>query len=258
MKFDTSYLGVGQSSNRVPGPIRGRLGALPLPQECHYQAGTDDGSATMFQEAWVFDKTGACGFPKPNSVHAEGFFTAVGSGDWEEGFACGTCAEVEYKGTVITVNVVDKGHGTKGWFDLGGLAWRALTKGALPDRFSGVKSRWVACPDNLTMKTIQVYVKPGSQPWDARFQPMGNTLPIRSMWIDGGSGWQEMKKCENYMFCKPSGVILNKGEYAIRVTSDTGNIDTPVVMIMEPPILEGVYIDTKTNNGGTGTCAPGS
>ena len=48
--------------------------------------------------------------------------------------ACGTCAELEYKGNVITVNVVDKGQGVKGWFDLGGPAWRALTGGMPPGR----------------------------------------------------------------------------------------------------------------------------
>jgi len=211
------------------------------------KAGTDQGEATMFQEEWVHGKTGACGFESPFSDHAEGYFTAVGTADWEDGFACGTCAEIEYEGRVILVNVVDRcGACSKGWFDLGGPAWRALTGGQLPGHIFGVKSRWVACPGTLTGgNNLHLYVKPGSQPWDARFQPVAHTLPIRSLQIDGGTGWMEMSKCENYMFCKPRGITLH-GEYALRVISDSGNIDLTV-----DSIPEGKYIDTGTNNGGT-------
>ena len=63
------------------------------------------------------------------------------------------------RGNTITVNVVDRwkdvvpkknfwllwkrcGACTKGWFDLGGPAWRALTGGELPGHIRGVKSRW--------------------------------------------------------------------------------------------------------------------
>jgi hypothetical protein len=69
----------------------------------------------------VHDKTGACGFLKPNTAigskvpypassppPAEGFFTAVGSVAFDKGWACGTCAEVSYQGNTITVNVVDQ------------------------------------------------------------------------------------------------------------------------------------------------------
>ena len=59
---------------------------------------------------------------------------------------------------------------SKGWFDLGGPAWRALTGGAPPGHIHGVKSTWVTCPGELARGNIQVYVKPGSDPWDARFQ----------------------------------------------------------------------------------------
>ena len=44
------------------------------------------------------------------------------------------------------------------------------------------------------------------------------------MAINGGKGWQEMRKCENFMFCKPSGITLN-GEFGLRIKSDTGNLD---------------------------------
>jgi len=216
------------------------------------KAGTDYGEATLFQEDWVHGKTGACGFERPFSDHAEGFFTAVGTADWEEGYACGTCAELEYRGNVITVNVVDRcGACTKGWFDLGGPAWTALTNGQPPGHIHGVKSRWIACPASLTGgNNLHLYVKPGSHAWDARFQPVAHILPVRSLHVDGGSGWQKMSKCENYMFCKPRGVTLH-GEHRIRVISDSGNIDITV-----PNIPEGKYIDTGTNNGGTCT-APG-
>ena len=62
---------------------------------------------------------------------------------------------------------------TKGWFDLGGPAWRALTGGAPPGHVHGVKSTWVTCPGELARGNIRVYVKPGSDPWDARFQVIG-------------------------------------------------------------------------------------
>ena len=39
--------------------------------------------------------------------------------------------------------------------------------------------------------------------------------------------WLDMTKCENYMFCKPPGVIL-QGQFSIRILSDTGNIDVNV------------------------------
>ena len=38
----------------------------------------------------------------------EGFFTAVGTEDWENGYSCGSCAELEYQGNRVTVNVVDR------------------------------------------------------------------------------------------------------------------------------------------------------
>ena len=59
---------------------------------------------------------------------------------------------------------------SKGWFDLGGPAWRALTNNMAPGHVYGVKSRWVTCPNNLSSGNIHVYVKPGSHAWDARFQ----------------------------------------------------------------------------------------
>ena len=38
-------------------------------------------------------------FELVNDVYfaAEGFFAAVGTEDWLDGFACGTCAEVSYR-----------------------------------------------------------------------------------------------------------------------------------------------------------------
>jgi len=212
--------------------------------------GANYGEATMFQEEWVHGKTGACGFESPFSNHAEGFFTAVGTADWEEGFACGTCAELEYNGNVITVNVVDRcGACSKGWFDLGGPAWRALTSGALPGHIYGVKSRWVSCPASLTGgSNLHVYVKPGSHPWDARFQPVAHTLPVRAMQIEAGTGLRNMEKCENYMFCKPRGITLH-GLYSLRISSDSGSIEVTL-----ENIPEGKYIDTGTNNGGA--CSP--
>ena len=118
---------------------------------------------------------------------AEGFFTAVGNADWDDGLGCGTCVKLEYQGNTVTVNVVDRCEQavkvssdadsvfrcwscTKGWFDLGGPAWRTLTGGAPPGHVHGVKSTWVTCPGDLARGNIQVYVKPGSDPWDARFQ----------------------------------------------------------------------------------------
>ena len=32
----------------------------------------------------------------------------MGTADWDEGFSCGTCVELEYQGNTITVNVVDR------------------------------------------------------------------------------------------------------------------------------------------------------
>ena len=84
---------------------------------------------------------------------------------------------------------------SKGWFDLGGPAWRALTSNMPPGHVYGVRSRWVTCPPrcgqcyevlrhyyvtlsshpSLSRGNIQVYVKPGSDPWDARFQVIYNT-----------------------------------------------------------------------------------
>ena len=72
-----------------------------------------------------------------------------------------------------------------------------------------------------------MYVKPGSHAWDARFQPNNHKRPVLGMAIDGGNGWQTMAKCENYMFCKPSGLTLH-GQFRLRLISDTGNIDKRV------------------------------
>ena len=32
----------------------------------------------------------------------------MGAEDWEAGYSCGTCAELEYGGNTVTVNVVDR------------------------------------------------------------------------------------------------------------------------------------------------------
>jgi len=198
-------------------------------QQCPItKAGANYGEATMFQEDWVHGKTGACGFERPSSSHGEGFFTAVGTEDWENGYSCGSCAELEYQGNIVTVNVVDRcGACSKGWFDLGGPAWRALTNNMAPGHVYGVTSRWVTCPHSLARGNIHVYVKPGSHAWDARFQPTQHIRPVTGMAIDGGNGWQNMAKCENFMFCKPSGITIH-GQFGLRVTSDTGNIDVTV------------------------------
>jgi len=206
--------------------------------------GTSKGEATMFQEDWVHGKTGACGFNRPNTGIAEGMFAAVGSSDWDTGYGCGTCAEVSYKGRTVTVNVVDRCWGcSKGWFDLGGPAWTKLTGGEPPGHIYGVKSRWVECPAELTGgENMHIYVKPGSHPWDARFQPIGNVAPVTGMSIHLGKGWKKMRKCENYMFCKPAGPTIS-GRYKLRVSSANGNVDVEVT-----GIPEGQYINTGSNN----------
>jgi len=90
-----------------------------------------------------------------------------------------------------------------------------------------------------------LYFKPGSHPWDTRIQPVGHTLPVRGMEVAaGGSQWQNMKKCENYMFCKPRGLTL-RSSYALRVISDSGAIE-----VQMDEIPEGQYVDLKKNNGG--------
>ena len=194
----------------------------------NWRPGTENGEATMFQENWVHGKTGACGFEKPFSGEASGMFAAVGGQDWTSGLGCGACAELEYQGNTVTVNVVDRCGGcSKGWFDLGGPAWRALTGGQAPGHVYGVRSRWVSCPGSLTGgRNLQLYVKPGSHAWDARFQPTHHNRPVKEMYIDGGKGWQRMRKCENFMFCKPQGLTLN-GQFSLRVVSE-GNIDVKV------------------------------
>jgi len=214
--------------------------------------GNPNGEATMFQESWTHGKTGACGFAKPTTSHAEGFFTAVGGPDWEDGLGCGTCAQLEYQGNTVTVNVVDRCWGcSKGWFDLGGPAWHALTGGAPPGHIHGVKSTWVTCPGELARGNIQVYVKPGSDPWDARFQPTQHVRPVKGMAVSGGSGWQDLRKCENYMFCKPAGITL-QGQFQLRIISDTGNIDVSV-----PRVQGDTYIDMGANNGGSCSASGG-
>ncbi|XP_023347602.1 uncharacterized protein LOC111716389 [Eurytemora carolleeae] len=208
--------------------------------------GSHGGEATMFQEQWVHGKTGACGFNKPNSKLAEGFFAAVGAGDWDSGFGCGNCAKLRYKGRSVVVNIVDRCWGcSNGWFDMGGPAWRELTGGEPPGHIYGVESSWIECPESLTGgSNLNIYVKPGSHPWDARFQPVGNIAPVTSMSIDIGSGWREMKKCENFMFCKAAGGTI-PAVYKLRVSSLNVNIE-----IQLSGIPEGQYIDTRQNNGG--------
>ena len=202
------------------------------------------------------------------SAAASGMFAAVGGSDWASGLGCGGCAELEWRGHTVTVNVVDRCGGcSKGWFDLGGPAWRgkilvklilnvpnvalvALTGGQPPGHVYGVRSRWVSCPLSLTGgRNIQIYVKPGSHAWDARFQPTHQVRPVEEMYIDGGRGWQRMVKCENFMFCKPAGITLH-GRFTLRLVSDTGTIETTVTQLTS---LNSSYIDTGTNNGG-GPC----
>ena len=41
-------------------------------------------------------------------IAAKQFFTGVGTVDWQNRQACGSCAELQYNGTIITVIVVDR------------------------------------------------------------------------------------------------------------------------------------------------------
>merc|ERR1719319_665017 len=68
-------------------------------------------------------------------------------------------------------------------------------------------------------------------------------MPVLGMSLENGDGWREMKKCENFMFCKPTGIVLGSN-FKLRVTSASKNIDVEV-----EGIPEGQYIDTKDNNG---------
>ena len=47
---------------------------------------------------------------------------------------------------VTRAHVCRCGACSKGWFDLGGPAWRALTSNMPPGHVYGVRSRWVTCP----------------------------------------------------------------------------------------------------------------
>ena len=64
------------------------------------------------------------------------------------------------------------------------------------------------------------------------------------MAINGGSGWLAMRNCENFMFCKPSGITLH-GKFWLRVVSDTGNIDVEVTRLVGD-----IYVDMGSNNDG--------
>ena len=220
-----------QNLRHSPLSLRSHFVCRSLGSECPLsKPGTEAGEATMFQEDWVHGKTGACGFEKPFSSSASGLFAAVGGDDWAGGLGCGACAELQYEGRTVTVNVVDRCWGcSKGWFDLGGPAWRVLTGGQPPGHVYGVRSRWVTCPRSLTGgENLHVYVKPGSHAWDARFQPTYQARPVSQMLIDGGRGWQWMKKCENFFFCKPAGLTL-QGQFSLRLVSDMGSfIDVTV------------------------------
>ena len=218
------------------------------------------GEATMFQEGWVHGKSGACGFDKPSSSHGEdtlilckwrsykwwcrwGFLYCSWSPGLEQRSQLWKLCRVDLPGkqdhcqcggqvalrsySLYLYTFFYRGGGPKGWFDLGGPAWRALTNNMSPSRVHGVNPRWVTCPGNLAGGSIRVYVKPGSHAWDARFQPTQHQNAVTGMAINGGNGWQTMNKCENFMFCKPSGITLNGG-FGLRVTSDSGNIDTQV------------------------------
>jgi len=210
--------------------------------------GTEDGKATLFQPD--YPTGGACGFKQPNNQHAAGYFVAVGGDDWNNGYSCGGCLQLEYQGRKVVVNVVDRCGGcSTGHMDMGGAAWKDLTDGEPPGVASGVSSKWIKCPDTFTNGgNMKVYVKTGSQPWDYRLQPVLNEEPIVSLHIRGSNGdWLKMKKCENYMFCKPSSLILtgDNSNYEIRVTSTTGNIDKQM-----SSIPDGTFVDMGSNNGG--------
>lgn len=208
---------------------------------------TQDGQATFFQDGWSYG--GACGFQQPNNDHAAGYYAAVGGTDWADGLGCGACAELSYQGRSIVVNIVNSCLGcSTGWFDLGGPAWYDLTNGATPGHIYGVESKWVECPDSLLGgPQLKIYVKPASQPWDARFQPQNHKVPVTKMSMKVGSGdWIEMQKCENFMFCKPNDIVLNgeNSQYDLKVSSAGKEVEVHMV-----DIPEGIYVHTGLNNG---------
>ena len=78
-----------------------------------------------------------------------------------------------------------------------------------------------------------------------------------------------MRKCENYMFCKPAGITL-QGQFQLRIISDTGNIDVIVselkqidspinsIKLTKVPRIQGdTYIDMGSNNGGSCSASGG-
>jgi len=233
LRFSNSDLGFNTSSSLRSG--------------CYVsKSGTSNGEATLFQDEFAYGN--ACGFKNPNTRHAAGYYAAVGGKDWDRGYGCGACVQLTYKGRKVVVNAVDRCGGcSDGWFDMGGAAWYDLTNNMPPGHVYGVKSRWVSCPDSLTGgKNIHVYVKPGSQPWDARFQPHYHEAPVTGMSIRIAGKWIQMKKCENFMFCKPRGYVLNgrNSRYALRVHSKDKNVDVEM-----SSIPDGTYVDTGSNNG---------
>jgi len=208
--------------------------------------GTANGEATLFQEGWAYG--GACGFKNANTKHAEGYFVAVGGKDWNNGYGCGACVQLTYQGRSVIVNAVDRCGGcSDGWFDMGGPAWYDLTNNAPPGHIHAVESKWIECPSTLTGgKNLHIFVKDGSHAWDTRFQPHNHEAPVTGMSIRIAGKWIAMKKCENFMFCKPSGYILNGANtnYALRVHSEHVNVDVEM-----SSIPQGQYVDTGKNNG---------
>lgn len=79
--------------------------------------------------------------------------------------------------------------------------------------------------------------------------------------------WQDLRKCENYMFCKPAGITL-QSQFQLRIISDTGNIDVTVrkwfksliiskSSVKVPRVQGDTYIDMGANNGGSCSASGG-
>ncbi|KAK3628126.1 hypothetical protein LTR56_014255 [Elasticomyces elasticus] len=181
--------------------------------------GTRYGADCTEEDCW---QKGACAFTDytlPASVDGS---TCVSEDIWNDGYQCGGCISVSYKGKTITVMVTNKTGGDKNHLDMTPDTWDKLTgnaPGSGPGGVDGIEWQFVKCPI-ATPLTIHMHGG-ASQYWPAATVE-GASRRTKSLEFSGDSGktWVKTTRDINNFFVAPG--TLPSSTAWVRVTSHVG------------------------------------
>ncbi|KAK3113903.1 hypothetical protein LTR53_008328 [Teratosphaeriaceae sp. CCFEE 6253] len=185
--------------------------------------GTRYGDGCLEEDCW---QGGACAFTDytlPASVDGS---TCVSEDIWNDGYQCGDCISVTYKGKTITVMVTNKTGGDKNHLDMTPDTWDKLTgnaPGSGPGGVDGIEWQFVPCPIAKT-EPLHIHMHGGaSQYWSAAtVENARRRTKSLEFSDDQGQTWVATTRDINNFFVAPG--TLSSNTAWVRVTSHVGTI----------------------------------